>query len=156
MQNVNEIVSRLNQGESLENIAAELTATLNEAKKVHDEQQEKEAAIRMAQDRRSALADIIDKVVAWVREFYPDLYNELAEEVSIEEAGALRETILDAVIQAMNDVTQSKAPARYLDPMTMMMLSSFMGNNQKPTKNKNKKAKSENEVLDSFLKTICL
>ena len=153
MQNVNEIVSRLNQGESLENIAAELTTVLNEAKKVYDAEQEKEAAIRMAQDRRSALADIVDEVVAWVREFYPDLYNELAEEVSVEEAGALRETILDTVIQAMNDVTQSKAPTRYLDPMTMMVMSSLMGGNQKPTKSK--KAKSENDVLDSFLKTIC-
>lgn len=153
MQNVNEIVSRLNQGESLENIAAELTTVLNEAKKVYDAEQEKEAAIRMAQDRRSALADIVDEIVAWVREFYPDLYSELAEEVSIEEAGALRETILDAVIQAMNDVTQSKGPARYLDPATMMVMSSFMGGNQKPTKSK--KAKSENDVLDSFLKTIC-
>ena len=152
MENVNEIVARLNQGESLENIATELTTILNEAKKVYDtEQREKEAqakARHMAEVKRAELSAIVDKCVAWVKEFYPDFYADLAKELTEAEVIALYDVILDSIIRAMDRTASETRNLFSMDPMAMMLM---MNQPVKATP----RAKSEDDILNDFINKIC-
>jgi hypothetical protein len=155
MENVNEIVARLNQGESLENIATELTAVLNEAKKVYDtEQREKEAqakARHMAEVKRAELSAILDQCVAWIKEFYPDFYADLAKELTEADSIALYDVILDSVIKAMDKTASETRNLFNMDPMTMMLMSQMMNQPVKATP----RSKSEDDILNDFINKIC-
>ena len=153
MQNVNEIVSRLNQGESLENIAAEFTTALNEAQKVYETEKQAAQEKQFEENKRTDLADIVDAVIVWIKTYYSDMYHEVADGMSPEEAMQTYSLILDIIVEAMDKTADPKHSAS-MDPMTMMLLSSmFKGAQTKPPKKA--KAKSEDEALSSFLKSIC-
>lgn len=157
MQNVNEIVSRLNQGETLENIAAEFTTALNEAQKVYETEKQVAQEKQLEEDKRADLADIMDAVVAWIKKYYSNMYHEVADGMSPEEAMQTYSLILDIIVEAMDKTADSKHSTS-MDPMTMMLLSSMLKGTQfeSPKKAKAKsKAQTEDEALSSFLKSIC-
>ena len=78
MLNKTDILAMLQKGESIENIAANLTAALNEA---HDEylaiQKEEEAKT----EKMNELAAIVEALFGWVRTYHPDAADMLDKEV---------------------------------------------------------------------------
>lgn len=94
MINVDEIVARLNRGESIEDIAAEMTAVLNKANDVHTETNKiyHEAAVR------KAARNLVSSLLEYVKLVYPEAIEDVTEEdveelVSLltDEAGSLKE-----------------------------------------------------------------
>lgn len=76
MINVDEIVARLNRGESIEDIAAEMTAVLNKANDVHTETNKiyREAAIR------KAARNLVSSLLEYVKLVYPEAIEDVTEE----------------------------------------------------------------------------
>jgi transcriptional antiterminator Rof (Rho-off) len=78
MLNKTDILAKLQEGVSLEDIAASLSTALNEA---HDEylaiQKEEEAKT----EKMNELASIIEALFGWVRTYHPDVADLLDEEV---------------------------------------------------------------------------
>ena len=162
MQNVNEIVSRLNQGESLENIAAELTATLNEAKKTYDA--EKEASARAIEARRvqkrEELEYIVRDVLAWLKEHYPELCAEVSAELTERDKDELFTVIVDAIIESMDKTAEATLNPRKslfgMNPFMLAMLGDKPMLNPDGVVYKSKApTNSDDDILNDFLGKIC-
>ena len=166
MENVNEIVARLNQGESLENIAAELTAVLNEAKKTYDA--EKEASAKAVEARRvqkrEELEYLVRDAIAWIKEYYPDLAHAATEGMSQRDKDELFTIVVDAIIESMDKTAEAALnPHKSLfgmNPLMMAMMSDTPMLNpdgvlyqQKVPTNSTKK--SDDDILNDFLGKIC-
>lgn len=152
MQNVNEIVSRLNQGESLENIAAELTAVLNEAKKTYDA--EKEASARAVEARRIQKREDVEYIVrdaaTWVREYYPDLAHAATKGMNQRDKDDLFTAVVDAIIEAMDSTAETMLnPRKSLFSMSIFNPDGVIYKQKAPTN------KSEDDILNDFLGKIC-
>lgn len=160
MENVNEIVARLNQGESLENIAAELTAVLNEAKKTYDA--EKEASAKAVEARRvqkrEELEYLVRDAIAWIKEYYPDLAHAATEGMGQRDKDELFTVVVDALLEAMDKTAEAAtSPRKSLFGMNPFMMAMPMLNpdgviyQQKAPTNK----KSDDDILNDFLGKIC-
>ena len=158
MQNVNEIVSRLNQGESLENIAAELTATLNEAKKTYDA--EKEASARAIEARRvqkrEELEYIVRDVLAWLKEHYPELCAEVSAELTERDKDELFTVIVDAIIESMDKTAEATLnPRKSLFGMNPLLFGMPMLNPDGVVYKSKAPTNSDDDILNDFLGKIC-
>ena len=94
MYNVNDILARLQNGESADAIAQSFADALNGA--IQKQQEEKAMAAQRHEDKVAALADIIDYVIDFIEEFYPEMIPDGVDlEFSAEDA--------EGVIQALDD-----------------------------------------------------
>lgn len=94
MYNVNDILARLQNGESADAIAQSFADALNGA--IQKQQEEKAAAAQRHEDKVAALTDIIDYVIDFIEEFYPEMIPDGVDlEFSAEDA--------EGVIQALDD-----------------------------------------------------
>ena len=163
MYNVNEIVSRMNKGESLDNIAAELTAALNEAKIAYEAEQAMKVQAQMEVAKREDMADILEDLISWVKTYYADLAATFTKDLSDEDKDDLFETLLTAIIESMDQTVETFNNPRSLDPFTMLMMDAFMGDlNHNKSKSKkttvktnNTSLKTEDDILKDFLNKIC-
>lgn len=77
MFNVEDILARLNKGDSIETIAAEMTAVLNEANDAY-------TAVKETEDRKAALSEAADNLVSSLLEYvnlvYPDAIDDFTQE----------------------------------------------------------------------------
>lgn len=164
MENVNEIVARLNQGESLENIAAELTAVLNEAKKTYDAEKEASAKAFEARrvQKREELEYLVRDAIAWIKEYYPDLAHAATEGMGQRDKDEVFTVVVDAITEAMDKTAETALnPHKNLfgmNPLMMAMMSDMPMLNpdgviykQKVPTNK----KSDDDILNDFLGKIC-
>ena len=166
MENVNEIVTRLNQGESLEKIAAELTAVLNEAQKTYEKEQELKAQVEQARaaQKREELEYIVRDAMNWLREYYPALCAEVAKDLDERDKDELFTTVVDAMLEAMDKTAEAMLnPRKNIFGMNPIMLA-MMGDmpmlnpdgviykSKAPT---NSKPKSDDDILNDFLGKIC-
>ena len=164
MENVNEIVSRLNKGESLENIASELTTALNEAKKVYDAQQEASAKAIEARriQKREELEYLVRDALTWIQAYYPDLAQDVTAELSQRDKDELFTAVVDAIIEAMDKTAEAALNPRKsffgMSPFMLGLMSDMPMLNpdgvvykQKAPTNK----KSDDDVLNDFLGKIC-
>lgn len=71
MYNVNDILARLQNGESADAIAQSFADALNGA--LQKQQEEKAMAAKRHEDKVAALTDIIDDVIDFIEEFYPEM-----------------------------------------------------------------------------------
>jgi hypothetical protein len=78
MFNVEDILARLNKGETIESIAAEMTEALNEANEAY-------AAAKETEDRKAALAEAADNLVASLLEYIELVYPEAIDNVTQED-----------------------------------------------------------------------
>ena len=74
MYNVNDILARLQNGESADAIAQSFADALNGA--IQKQQEEKAIAAQRHEDKVAALTDIIDDVIDFIEEFYPEMIPE--------------------------------------------------------------------------------
>ena len=75
MFNVEDILARLNKGESIESIAAEMTEVLNEANDAY-------AAAKETEDRKAALATAANNFVSSLLEYVALVYPEAIEDIT--------------------------------------------------------------------------
>ena len=78
MFNVEDILARLNKGESIETIAAEMTEVLNEANDAY-------AAAKETEDRKAALATAANNLVSSLLEYIALVYPEAIEDITQED-----------------------------------------------------------------------
>lgn len=161
MYNVNEIVSRMNQGESLDNIAAELTAALNEAKITYEAEQALKAQAQTKAAMTADMEEIMDLIIEFLRTYYPDLVKAATEDLSRDDKVELYVTVRDAIIDSLDKTAKAATnPTSFLG-MNPLMMAMMMDN--KPMVSKpvikavktDKNSKSEDEVLKEFLNKIC-
>lgn len=159
MYNVNEIVSRMNSGESLENIATELTTVLNEAKKVYDAELKAKAEAEKAENKREDMACILEDVLDWLKVYYPDFCNEVAKDLGDADKDELFDTVLDAVITSMDKTAKMATSPASMFGMSPLMMAMMMDTQPKPktvnVKMNASNLKTEDDVLNDFLKSIC-
>lgn len=74
MYNVNDILARLQNGESADAIAQSFADALNGA--IQKQQEEKAMAAQRHEDKVAALTAIVDDVIDFIEEFYPEMIPE--------------------------------------------------------------------------------
>ena len=156
MYNVNEIVSRMNKGESLDNIAAELTAALNEAKIAYEAEQAMKVQAQTKAAMNSDMEEILDLIIEFLDTYYPDLVKAATEDLSHDDKVELYVAVRDAIIDSLDKTAKAATnPTSFLG-MNPLMMAMMMDTKPvvKATKN-NKITKSEDEVLKDFLNKIC-
>ena len=152
MFNVEDILARLNKGESIESIAAEMTEVLNEANDAY-------AAAKETEDRKAALAEAADNLISSLLDYVGLVYPEAIEDITnddiaeltsllVNEADALRD--IAAMCAAFGDMKvafnlPSGMPKDGLKPTCMAGCSCH----REPPKGAEKAAE---EILAEFLK----
>lgn len=113
MYNVNDILARLQNGESADAIAQSFADALNGA--LQKQQEEKAAAAQRHEDKVAALTSIIDDVIDFIEEFYPEMIPEGMDfEFSAEDA----EDVIKALDDSMPQFIELNAALSDLQALT--------------------------------------
>jgi hypothetical protein len=113
MYNVNDILARLQNGESADAIAQSFADALNGA--LQKQQEEKAMAAKRHEDKVAALTDIIDDVIDFIEEFYPEMIPEGMDfEFSAEDA----EDVIKALDDSMPQFIELNAALSSLQTLT--------------------------------------
>lgn len=118
MFNVEDILARLNKGDSIESIAAEMTAVLNEANDAY-------AAAKETEVRKVALSEAADNLVSSLLEYvelvYPDAIDDFTQEdydelvsLLVNEADSLKD--IAAMCAAFGDMKVAFAKPNFILP----------------------------------------
>ena len=121
MYNVNDILARLQNGESADAIAQSFADVLNQAiaaKSAEDAEKAKEAkrAAEMRAAKVSDLTDILDLVIDFVERYYPDVADTIDLEIAAEDVDA----VIDELDKAMDQAKAlTNALKTFADPAIM-------------------------------------
>jgi hypothetical protein len=96
MFNVEDILARLNKGESIESIAAEMTEVLNEANDAY-------AAAKETEDRKAALTAAADNLISSLLEYVALVYPEAVEDITNDDIAELTSLLVNEA-DALKDV----------------------------------------------------
>ena len=96
MFNVEDILARLNKGESIESIAAEMTEVLNEANDAY-------AAAKETEDRKAALAEAADNLISSLLDYVALVYPEAIEDITNDDIAELTSLLVNEA-DALRDV----------------------------------------------------
>ena len=88
MFNVEDILARLNKGESIESIAAEMTEVLNEANDAY-------AAAKETEDRKAALTAAADNLISSLLEYVALVYPEAVEDITNDDIAELTSLLVN-------------------------------------------------------------
>ena len=149
MFNVEDILTRLNNGESIESIAAEMTEVLNEANDAY-------TAAKETEDRKAALTEAANKLVSSLLEYvelvYPDAIDDFTKEdykelvsLLVDEADSLQE--IAAMCAAFSDMKVAFNP-----PSGMPKNGTCMAGCSCHREIPKKVEKTAEEILAEFLK----
>ena len=106
---MNDFYTRLQNGETAEDIVAQMTAELNQAEARIREEQAKQARIDQRAEARTELNAIICDFAQWIAKFYPT-FGEMPEELEDEETlSTLADTIM-AIMDLENLKIKVSAP----------------------------------------------
>ena len=105
MYNVNDILTRLQNGENADAIAQEFADALNGA--IQKRNEEKAAAGRKA-DKVATLTYILDDIIEFVEEFYPDLIVDEDIEITPEDVEGIIE-VLDVYVPKFKELRAALA-----------------------------------------------
>jgi hypothetical protein len=163
MYNIDEIKARLDKGETLDDIAAEMTATLNAAQAARDAEiaQRKKDELNVA--KRKDMECLVDDILAWLENYYPALCDAVAKDLTDSDKDELFTIVVDAIIESMDKTAEAALnPRKNLFGMNPLMLA-MMGDmpmlnpngiaykTKAPTNSK----KSDDDILNEFLGKIC-
>ena len=113
MYNVNDILARLQNGESADAIAQSFADALNGA--LQKQQEEKAVAAKRHEDKVAALTDIVDYVIDFIEEFYPEMIPEGMDfEFSAEDV----ESVIEALDDSMPKFVELNAALSNLEALT--------------------------------------
>lgn len=157
---VEALIKRMTAGESVEQIAAEMTDMLNAAntqyQKAVQEAEAKAQAARVQNDKRVMVNDILRDIVAFMKRFYPDMYKDMTKSLDEEDKNELWDVVVDAAVEALDEVSGARVarPNFMADPFTMAFMANMLTKPHAPDKQPQVK-KSDEDILNDFLKQIC-
>lgn len=163
MYNIDEIKARLDKGETLDDIAAEMTATLNAAQAARDAEIAKQKKDELNAAKRKDMECLVDDILAWLENYYPALCEAVTKDLTESDKDELFTVVVDAIIEAMDKTAEAALnPRKNLFGMNPLMLA-MMGDmpmlnpdgvlykSKAPTNSK----KSDDDILNEFLGKIC-
>jgi hypothetical protein len=108
MYNVNDILARLQNGENADTIAQEFADALNGAiqKRNEEEEKRKQAAAATRSNKIADLTDILDYILDFIDEYYPELAADLDMEIEASDVEAIVDE-LDRTIPQVVSLTNS-------------------------------------------------
>ena len=141
--NYNDILTRLNNGEAIEDIAAEMTAQLNEAKDAYEKaqavkrQEEEERKAKAVQEAavRIATEHFASSLLDWAYLVFPDMrdviedIDEAALVASLEEAIPQYKMLLQIAVMTQNFVEDAKVKSVEKKPSADEILANFLRTN---------------------------
>ena len=113
MFKVEDILARLQNGESADAIAQSFADALNGA--IQKQQEEKAAAAQRHEDKVAVLTDIIDDVIGFIEEFYPEM---IPEGVNLEFSAEDVEGVIKALDDSMPKFAELNAALSSLEALT--------------------------------------
>lgn len=144
MITTNDILARLRNGESMDTIGQAIADVLNEAQTAYAAElaaKEKEAeAAAMAQNKREMALDLIDIIRDYGRMVAPEA-EDILDDINDDDIDAMIIT-LDEMFHMMSSMAQLKATLEKAQPKSHIT--------PVPTK----RAKSDDEVLANFIKSL--
>ena len=152
---VEELMKRLANGESADQIADEMTAMLNAA---NDEVRKAEAEKAKREDaKRAELDEILAHVIHFLSAHYPALCAEATKDMSAADKNEVYVVIRDGILEALEKTQDMAVNAPKMDPMTSMLMDALFEKTPAPAKvlPVDIKLKSDDDVLDDFLSKIC-
>lgn len=163
MYNIDEIKARLDKGETLDDIAAEMTATLNAAQAARDAEIAKQKKDKLNAAKRKDMECLVDDILAWLENYYPALCEAVTKDLTESDKDELFTIVVDAIIESMDKTAEAALnPRKNLFGMSPWMLA-MMGD--KPMLNPNgvlykskaptNSKKSDDDILNEFLGKIC-
>lgn len=146
MYDMNELLKRMEAGESADDIAAAFSKALTDANKTFQANAEKRHNEEMLKKKYVEIGGAVKHLFSVVEMFWPDLAKEATADMSEEDKSAIFDAIVDATVVAL-DKTERDVP----------VLAGIMGVSPcsaiKPTFKKS--TKSDDDILNSFLNSIC-
>lgn len=133
MFDTNELLARLQNGESADAIAQEMASALNDA--IAEHQKEEAAKNNKTADARALTLNII----AYIGEYHPKLYDMMFEDQSKEAMDANVESLTDGVMKTCEELETA-----------MPMITKMAAFSKSITNH----AKSADDILNDWLKTI--
>jgi len=113
MYNVNDILARLQNGESADAIAQSFADALNGA--IQKQQEEKAMAAQRHEDKVAALTAIVDDVIDFIEEFYPEM---IPEGMDFEFSAEDIEGTIQALDESMPKFVELNAALSNLEALT--------------------------------------
>ena len=144
--NFDEVLARLANGESAENIAGEMTAMLNQAiQKQEAMSAEKQKEVQKKEEFMAAF----NTMLAFIQKWYPDLTKELTEDIDLtdDEVCEIAFNALDELSTYVETLTNLFTPCQELRKKL---------NSIKSTPAAKPALKSDEEILTDFIKTLNL
>ena len=133
MFDTNELLARLQNGESADAIAQEMASALNDA--IAEHQKEEAAKNNQAADAR----DLALNVIAYIGEYHPSLYDAMFEDQSKEAMDANVEDVTDTIVKTLAEIE------------TAIPVLTKMAGLRKVV---HQHAKTADDILNDWLKTI--
>ena len=141
MMNVDEILARLQNGETMDDIAADISQTLTAAEQKFQEEKEKKIAEAAALEKEAKLNDLAETILLALDEYMSIKYPEVMDGESLEvaEFRDLVDNLLDSIVK-MKEVFGDFAFASLQVPKTEYKAP--------------KKVKTADDKIADFLKTM--
>ena len=161
MYNIDEIKARLDKGETLDDIAAEMTATLNAAQAARDAEIAKQNKEKLNAAKREDMEYLVKDILAWLKEYYPEFCTAVAKDLSDSDKDELFTIVVDAIIESMDKTAEATLNPRKslfgMNPLMMAMMSDMPMLNPDGVvyKSKAPTKKSDDDILNDFLGKIC-
>lgn len=164
MYNIDEIKARLDKGETLDDIAAEMTATLNAAQAARDAEMAQQKKDKLNAAKRKDMECLVDDILAWLENYYPEFCEAVAKDLSDSDKDELFTIVVDAIIESMDKTAEATLNPRKslfgMNPLMMAMMSDMpmlnpdgvVYKSKAPT---NSTKKSDDDILNDFLGKIC-
>ena len=87
MYNIDEIKARLDKGETLDDIAAEMTATLNAAQAARDAELAQQKKDKLNAAKREDMEYLVHDILSWLKTYYPTFCDAVAKELTDSDKG---------------------------------------------------------------------
>lgn len=113
MYNINDILARLQNGESADAIAQSFADALNGA--IQKQQEEKAAMAKRHEDKVAALTDLVDAVINFIEEFYPEM---IPDGMDLEFSAEEIEDVIKALDDSMPKFVELNAALSSLEALT--------------------------------------
>ncbi len=160
MYNIDEIKARLDKGETLDDIAAEMTATLNAAQAARDAEIAQQKKDKLNAAKREDMEYLGHDILNWLKTYYPTFCEAVTKELCDSDKDELFTIVVDAIIESMDKTAEAALNPRKslfgMNPLMMAMMSDMPMLNPDGIAYKSKApTKSDDDILNEFLGKIC-
>lgn len=153
MYDMNELLKRMEAGESADDIAAAFSKALTDANKTFQANAEKQKAAELANSKIAEMSRAVRGVLDVVVDFWPDLAHDATCDMSVEDKDAVFEALVEAIVVAL-DKTERDIPV-LAGIMGVSPVELMKGAVQPKAPAFKKPANSDDDILNSFLNSIC-